>query len=72
MDLVTVGDVMLDVRVEASSLEEGGDVHGRVLVRPGGSATNAAVWAVEAGGTARVHGRIGFDPAGVLIRDELM
>ena len=72
MDLVTVGDVMLDVRVEASSLEEGGDVHGRVLVRPGGSATNAAVWAVEAGGTARVHGRIGFDTAGALIRDELM
>ena len=72
MDVVTVGDVMLDVRVEADALEEGGDVHGRVLVRPGGSASNAAVWAAEAGAKARVHGRVGTDTAGALIRDELM
>jgi sugar/nucleoside kinase (ribokinase family) len=72
VDVVTVGDVMLDVRVEASALEEGGDVHGRVLVRPGGSASNAAVWAAEAGARARVHGRIGTDTAGALIRDELV
>src|SRR6185436_1597829 len=49
-----------------------GDVHGRVLVRPGGSAANAAVWAVEAGATSRVHGRIGSDVAGALLRDELI
>jgi sugar/nucleoside kinase (ribokinase family) len=72
MDVVTVGDVMLDVRVEAQALEEGGDVHGRVLVRPGGSASNAAVWAAEAGARARVHGRVGADTAGALIRDELI
>jgi sugar/nucleoside kinase (ribokinase family) len=72
VDVVTVGDVMLDVRVEAAALEEGGDVHGRVLVRPGGSASNAAVWAVEAGAKARVHGRVGTDTAGALIRDELI
>ena len=42
MDVVTVGDVMIDVRVDSDGLEEGGDVHGRVLVRPGGSAANAA------------------------------
>ena len=72
MDVVTVGDVMLDVRVEAEALEEGGDVHGHVLVRPGGSATNAAVWAAQAGAKARVHGRIGSDTAGALIRDELI
>ncbi len=72
MDVVTVGDVMLDVRVEAEALEEGGDVHGRVLVRPGGSASNAAVWAAEAGARARVHGRVGADTAGALIRDELI
>ncbi|HSJ49691.1 MAG TPA: PfkB family carbohydrate kinase, partial [Actinomycetota bacterium] len=71
MDVVTVGDVMLDVRVEAQALEEGGDVHGRVLVRPGGSACNAAVWAAAAGARARVHGRVGSDTAGALIRDEL-
>jgi sugar/nucleoside kinase (ribokinase family) len=72
VDVVTIGDVMMDVRVEADLLEEGGDVHGRVLVRPGGSATNAAVWAAQTGARARVHGRIGGDTAGALIRDELM
>jgi sugar/nucleoside kinase (ribokinase family) len=72
VDVVTVGDVMLDVRVDADALEEGGDVHGRVLVRPGGSASNAAVWAAHAGASARVHGRVGTDTAGALIRDELI
>ncbi len=72
MDVVTVGDVMLDVRVQAEALEEGGDVHGRVLVRPGGSSSNAAVWAAHAGARARVHGRVGADTAGALIRDELI
>ena len=72
MDVVTVGDVMIDVRVDSDGLEEGGDVHGRVLVRPGGSAANAAVWAVEAGATSRVHARIGSDMAGALLRDELI
>lgn len=72
MDVVTVGDVMLDVRVEAEALEEGGDVHGRVRVRPGGSAANAAVWAAHAGARTRVYGRVGADTAGALIRDELI
>jgi sugar/nucleoside kinase (ribokinase family) len=72
VDVVTVGDVMLDVRVDAEALEEGGDVHGRVLVRPGGSASNAAVWAAHAGARTRVHGRVGIDTAGALIRDELI
>jgi len=72
MDVVTVGDVMIDVRVDADGLEEGGDVHGRVLVRPGGSAANVAVWAAESGASARVHGRVGSDVAGALLRDELI
>ncbi len=72
MDVVTIGDVMIDVRVDADGLEEGGDVHGRVLVRPGGSAANAAVWAAESGARARVHGRIGSDVAGALLREELI
>src|SRR3990172_7879439 len=72
MDVVTVGDVMVDVRVEADALEEGGDVHGRVMIRPGGSASNAAVWAAQAGARTRVHGRIGSDLAGALLREELI
>lgn len=69
MDVVTVGDVMLDVAVEAPALRPGGDVHGRVRVRPGGSAANAAVWAVASGATARLHGRIGDDLSGRLVSE---
>jgi sugar/nucleoside kinase (ribokinase family) len=71
MDLVTVGDVMVDVSVEAPALARGGDVHGRVLVRPGGSATNAAVWAASTGARARVLGRVGDDLMGRLVASAL-
>jgi sugar/nucleoside kinase (ribokinase family) len=68
-DLIAVGDVMLDVAVAASELAPGGDVHGRVRVRPGGSATNAAVWAAWAGARVRLHGRVGADLAGRLVTE---
>jgi sugar/nucleoside kinase (ribokinase family) len=64
VDLVCVGDVMLDVRVDAATLKRGGDVHGRVLLQPGGTSANAAVWAAWAGASARVLGRVGDDLAG--------
>jgi sugar/nucleoside kinase (ribokinase family) len=71
MDLICVGDVMLDVRVDAAALARGGDVHGRVALRPGGTSANAAVWAASAGAAARVHGRVGADVVGRLLRSEL-
>jgi ribokinase len=71
VDLVTVGDVMLDVRVEAGALARGGDVHGRVLVQPGGGAANAAVWAAWSGARTRVVGRVGDDAGGRVLRDAL-
>jgi sugar/nucleoside kinase (ribokinase family) len=71
MDLICVGDVMLDVRVDAGELAKGGDVHGRVALRPGGTSANAAVWAVATGASARVHGRVGDDLVGRLLRNEL-
>ena len=71
MDLICVGDVMLDVRVDAAALARGGDVHGRVALRPGGTSANAAVWAVSIGASARVHGRVGADVVGRLLRSEL-
>jgi sugar/nucleoside kinase (ribokinase family) len=71
MDLICVGDVMLDVRVDAGELARGGDVHGRVALQPGGTSANAAVWAAASGGTARVHGRVGADLVGRLLRTEL-
>lgn len=64
MDLVCVGDVMLDVRVDAAALERGGDVHGRVLLQPGGTSANAAVWEAWADASTRVLGRVGDDLAG--------
>src|SRR5687768_9039551 len=71
MDLTCVGDVMLDVRVDAGELARGGDVHGRVSLQPGGTSANAAVWAAASGATARVHGRVGADVVGRVLRTEL-
>jgi ribokinase len=71
MDLICVGDVMLDVRVDAGELARGGDVHGRVLLQPGGTSANAAVWAAAEGARTRVHGRVGADLVGRLLRTEL-
>lgn len=71
MDLLCVGDVMLDVRVEAGALARGGDVHGRVIVQPGGSAANAAVWAAWAGARTGLVGRVGRDVAGRVLGEAL-
>ncbi len=72
MDLITVGDVMVDVHVRAPALKRGGDVHGRVRLQPAGTSANAAVWAAWDGASARVHGRVGNDIAGRLLRDALV
>jgi ribokinase len=71
VDLVCVGDVMLDVRVDSGELARGGDVHGRVDLQPGGTSANAAVWAAWSGARTRVHGRVGADLVGRLLRTEL-
>lgn len=71
MDLLCIGDVMLDVRVDAGALVRGGDVHGRVVVQPGGTSANAAVWAAWDGATARVHGGVGVDLGGRLLAEAL-
>jgi ribokinase len=71
VDLVCVGDVMLDIRVDADTLRRGGDVHGRVLLQPGGTSANAAVWGAWAGATTRVHGRVGDDVQGRTVRTAL-
>lgn len=62
---------MLDVRVEASELVPGGDVPGRVRVRPAGTSANAAVWAASIGARSAVVGRVGDDLAGRLIAGAL-
>ena len=68
-DLIAVGDVMLD-----GALPEpvaGGRVHGRIELRAGGSAPNAALAAARLGASAAVIGRVGADAAGRLVADEL-
>jgi sugar/nucleoside kinase (ribokinase family) len=72
LDLITVGDVMVDVHVESPALARGGDVHGRVRLQPAGTSANAAVWAAWDGASARVLGRVGQDLAGRLLRDALL
>ncbi len=70
-DLIVVGDVMVDVSVEAGSLATGGDVHGEVRLRPGGTGANAAVWAAHEGAWVRLYGRVGDDLPGRLLQEEL-
>jgi sugar/nucleoside kinase (ribokinase family) len=68
-DFVAVGDVMLD-----GSLPEavpGRRVHGRIDLRAGGSAANAALAAARSGARSAVVGRVGADPAGRRVGDAL-
>ncbi len=70
-DVVVVGDLMLDVAVDSPAMATGGDVHGTVLARPGGSGANAAVWAARSGARVRFHGRVGDDVTGRVLRDAM-
>jgi ribokinase len=63
---VAVGDVMVDVVCDHRP-EPGERVHGRAVLRAGGSAVNAALVAAELGADAQVVGRVGSDAAGDLV-----
>ncbi len=69
LDLIAVGDVMLDGALPMPV--PGRRTHGRIELRPGGSAANAALAAVRLGARAAVVGRIGADSAGRLVADDL-
>jgi sugar/nucleoside kinase (ribokinase family) len=68
-DLIAVGDVMLDGTLPAPVA--GTRVHGRIELRAGGSAANAAHAAARLGARAAVVGRVGADAAGRLVADSL-
>jgi sugar/nucleoside kinase (ribokinase family) len=68
--VAVIGDVVVDVRVEARSLETGGDAPGRVRLRPGGQGANAAAWAATRA-RATLLTRVGDDGAGRWLREEL-
>jgi sugar/nucleoside kinase (ribokinase family) len=68
-DLIAVGDVMLDGTLPAPVA--GTRVHGRIELRAGGSAANAAHAAARLKARAAVIGRVGADAAGRLVADSL-
>lgn len=63
---------MLDVHARFAALAKGGDVHGRVLVQPGGTSANTAVWAADDGATTAVVAAVGDDLMGELLTRSLV
>lgn len=70
--LVVLGDFAWDVLIRTNSeLLKGGDTFGEVMLSPGGSAANVAVWARRAGLATSFVGKIGRDRFGQLAREDL-
>lgn len=70
--LVVIGDYAWDVLVRTErALLKGGDTFGEVLLAPGGSAANVAVWARRTGQPVHFIGKVGRDRLGRLAREEL-
>jgi sugar/nucleoside kinase (ribokinase family) len=72
MRIVTLGDLLLDVIVRLEQpLVPGDDTIGVTHMGAGGQAANVAAWAVELGTPARIVTKVGDDPAGHFVRQEL-
>jgi sugar/nucleoside kinase (ribokinase family) len=72
MRIVTLGDLLLDVIVRLERpLLPGDDTVGVTHMGAGGQAANVAAWAVELGAQARLVGKLGDDPAGHFVAQEL-
>jgi sugar/nucleoside kinase (ribokinase family) len=72
VQLVTLGDALLDVVVRLDeALEDGADVSAETIASAGGQAANVAAWAVALGGEARCVAKRGDDPAGRVVTGEL-
>ncbi len=71
--LCVIGDFAWDVLIRTNnSLLKGGDSFGEVMLTPGGSAANLAVWAKRCGLNTRFIGKIGRDRFGQLAREDLI
>jgi sugar/nucleoside kinase (ribokinase family) len=65
LDVVVVGDVMVDVLASMSGpLAHGSDTPSRVTTAGGGSAANVAAWLARQGVPTSYVGRVGDDPLG--------
>lgn len=70
--MCVIGDFAWDVLIRTNSeLLRGGDTFGEVMLTPGGSAANVAVWAQRAGMSTRFIGKIGRDRFGQLAEEDL-
>jgi len=70
--MCVVGDFAWDVLIRTNSeLLRGGDTFGEVMLTPGGSAANVAVWARRAGLDTAFIGKIGCDRFGQLALENL-
>lgn len=70
--LCVLGDFAWDVLIRTNSeLLRGGDTFGEVMLTPGGSAANVAVWAQRCGQDTRFIGKIGRDRFGQLAQEDL-
>jgi ribokinase len=70
--LTILGDLAWDVLIRTNSeLLTGGDTFGEVVLAPGGSAANVAVWAARCGIDVQFIGKIGRDNFGYLAEDHL-
>lgn len=71
--LCVLGDFAWDVLIRTNSeLLRGGDTFGEVMLTPGGSAANVAVWASRCGVPVRFVGKIGRDRFGQLAQEDLL
>jgi ribokinase len=72
IDLCVLGDFAWDVLIRTNSeLLKGGDTFGEVVLLPGGSAANVAVWAARCGLSTHFIGKIGRDRMGQLAAEDL-
>ena len=70
--LCVIGDFAWDVLIRTNSeLLKGGDTFGEVMLAPGGSAANVAVWASRCGLETCFVGKIGRDRFGQLAEENL-
>jgi ribokinase len=70
--LCVIGDFAWDVLIRTNSeLMRGGDTFGEVMLTPGGSAANVAVWGSRCGLPTEFIGKIGRDRFGQLAKEDL-
>lgn len=71
-ELCVLGDFAWDVLIRTNSeLLKGGDTFGEVVLLPGGSAANVAVWAARCGLRTHFVGKIGRDRMGQMATENL-